>query len=109
VTPPYTPGFLSGISTAFSFGASHQLEKGALIKKDTALHVHVRHGTKSAISTQIRALRHILLDVVGGELEEWSKNVVQVRGNSIKFIPILNSYIMARVLCHWLSQHIVQT
>jgi hypothetical protein len=78
ITPPASYGFLSGISTAFSYGAAHRLEEGALVKKKTALHVHVRHGTKSSISTQIGALRRILLGSVDGELAAWSKDIREV-------------------------------
>ncbi|KAH8116643.1 composite domain of metallo-dependent hydrolase [Phellopilus nigrolimitatus] len=67
ITAPKHRGFLSGLSTAFGLGAAHKLEKGALVQEVAAVHVTVGHmGKTPSISTQIAALRHLLLDD-GGE------------------------------------------
>ncbi|KAI0320932.1 carbohydrate esterase family 9 protein [Amylostereum chailletii] len=54
-------GFLQGLGTLFSLGAEHKLESGAVVQKVTALHVSVGHGGRASISTQVAALRKILL------------------------------------------------
>ncbi|KAI6000811.1 hypothetical protein EDD15DRAFT_2362285 [Pisolithus albus] len=71
ITAPITPasgdnlnvGFLQGISTFLSLGAKHKLEKGAVVKRDAALHVGILHrGTGVSVSTQIATLRNLLLN-----------------------------------------------
>jgi hypothetical protein len=47
---------------SFSTGAAHKLADGAVIQEVTALHVSVGHfGIRPSISTQIAALRDLLL------------------------------------------------
>ncbi|TFK72449.1 hypothetical protein BDN72DRAFT_836217 [Pluteus cervinus] len=60
ITPPTGDGFLYGLSTAFDLGASHALEKGAIVQEEVALHVRVDLGMDSSVSTQIALLRHLL-------------------------------------------------
>lgn len=71
ITAPVTPassdgsnvGFLQGISTFFSLGAKHKLERGAIIEPDVALHVGIVHrSTGASISTQIATLRDLLFN-----------------------------------------------
>ncbi|KAI6157316.1 hypothetical protein BKA82DRAFT_4055541 [Pisolithus tinctorius] len=71
VTAPITPasgdilnvGFLEGISTHLSLGAKHKLEKGAVIKRNAALHVGILHrSTGVSVSTQIATLRNLLFN-----------------------------------------------
>lgn len=77
MTAPVHRGFYGGLSVAFSLGASHKLEKGALIQPITAVHVSVRHTDKS-VSTQIAALRRLLQGPHEGEAGKWFEKVTQV-------------------------------
>lgn len=62
ITAPTHYGFFGGLGASFSLGAAHKLEFGAVLQETTALHVTVRHfGSKPSISTQIAALRRMLL------------------------------------------------
>ncbi|KAH9048372.1 carbohydrate esterase family 9 protein [Lactarius hengduanensis] len=62
IVAPVHSGFYSGLGTAFSTGAAHKLEDGAVVQEVTALHVSVGHfGRKPSVSTQIAALRGLLL------------------------------------------------
>lgn len=78
VVSPKSSGFLSGLGVAFSVGAAHGLESGAIQKPITALHVAITHASSVSISTQIAALRRLLLDKAPGELGERAKAVVNV-------------------------------
>ena len=62
VTYPSHQGFYSGLGTTFYLAATHKLEQGAVIQEVTGVHVSVRHFLKLSISTQIAALRKLLLD-----------------------------------------------
>lgn len=68
ITPPTSQGLVAGLSTVFSTGAAHALEEGAVIQDIAALHVAIGHsGSRSpSVSTQIAALRHLLLDAASG-------------------------------------------
>lgn len=80
VTPPVSSGHFAGLSVGFNPGASHGLEKGAIIQEVAALHVSVGHlgGARPSISTQIAALRNMLLHPDDGERGQWLKLVLQV-------------------------------
>jgi hypothetical protein len=53
----------------FSTGAAHKLESGAVIQDVAALHVQIRHSNIApSVSTQIAALRNILLDDEGDNM-----------------------------------------
>ncbi|KAF7428612.1 hypothetical protein PC9H_007839 [Pleurotus ostreatus] len=77
VVSPLSSGFLSGLGVAFSVGASHALESGAIQKPITALHVAITHASSVSVSTQIAALRRLLLGKAPGELGERAKAVVR--------------------------------
>jgi len=47
---------------AFSTGARHGLEHGAVVRPVTALHVHVGPARGVSVSTQIAALRKLLIE-----------------------------------------------
>lgn len=64
ISAPVSYGFLAGLGVAFSTGARHKLEEGAVVRPVTALHVHVGPGQGASVSTQIAALRRLL---IGGE------------------------------------------
>ncbi|GJE95451.1 carbohydrate esterase family 9 protein [Phanerochaete sordida] len=76
VVAPKAAGFFAGVSTAFSTGALHSLEKGAILQKDAALHVSIFHGGFPGVSTQIAALRRLLKGHGKGALGDWFERVV---------------------------------
>ncbi|KAL1759392.1 hypothetical protein FB107DRAFT_205135 [Schizophyllum commune] len=76
VVAPTSYGFLSGLSTAFSTGAAHKLESGAVVKPITALHVAISLGSSTSVSTQIAALRKLLLGGGEGEVALAFRDVV---------------------------------
>ncbi|KAK7470191.1 hypothetical protein VKT23_001629 [Stygiomarasmius scandens] len=61
ITPPSSSGFLSGLSTVFSTGSSHALERGAVLKPVTALHVGISMNGEKSVATQVGVLRRMLL------------------------------------------------
>ena len=81
MSAPSYRGFYGGLSVAFSLGASHKLQKGALIQRITALHVTIRHMKSISVSTQISALRRVLSGPHKGEAGIWFEKVVKVRIN----------------------------
>ncbi|KAG6872404.1 hypothetical protein C0995_009994 [Termitomyces sp. Mi166 len=60
ISVPISNGFLAGLSTAFDTGASHALERGAVVKEETALHVMLNQLLDVSVSTQAAALRRLL-------------------------------------------------
>ncbi|KAI0766557.1 composite domain of metallo-dependent hydrolase [Irpex lacteus] len=75
IVAPKSAGFLAGLSTVFATGANHQLEKGALIQETAAVHVGLHYGAGPSVSTQIAALRSLLLGQGKGHLARWFKKV----------------------------------
>ncbi|KAF9069767.1 composite domain of metallo-dependent hydrolase [Rhodocollybia butyracea] len=59
--PEHGSLFFFGLGTCFSTGAMHKLEPGALPQAVTALHTVVTSNTVASVSTQIAALRRLLL------------------------------------------------
>jgi hypothetical protein len=85
-------GFLAGLGTAFSVSATNKLERGAVKQEVTALHIAIHAGSSVGVSTQIAALRRLLLDEQIGELGEWFTKVAKVSNrNSIWFSPPTHS------------------
>ncbi|KZS92638.1 carbohydrate esterase family 9 protein [Sistotremastrum niveocremeum HHB9708] len=90
ITAPAHEGFLAGLSTYFSVGASHRFEKGAVLEDIVAVHVALGHygrmpyDTKSSISTQIGSLRYLLTGNGVGEIGKcfsrvlWGENTLVV-------------------------------
>lgn len=84
ITPPGVPvvekTFLRGLGVAFSLGANHKLEEGAVVKDITAVHVSINHspGGQPSVSTQIAVLRRLLLKPSDGELGLWFGKVTVV-------------------------------
>lgn len=76
ISAPVTDGFLAGLSVAFSTGARHKLEDGAVVRAVTALHVHVGPTRGASVSTQIATLRRLLTE--GTKRGEF-RRVAQVR------------------------------
>jgi len=75
ITAPSHRRFYAGLSTSFSTGAQHKLAEGAVIQDVTALHVSVRHFGAPSISTQIAALRRLLLEPGSGADGKWFRDV----------------------------------
>lgn len=72
-------GFLAGLSTAFVSGAAHKLERGAVVQDVVALHVAIGPYGIPSVSTQVAALRHILISSgETGELYHWVGKVREV-------------------------------
>lgn len=71
---------IAGLSVAFSNGAAHALEGGAIVKDITALHVDISASNKRqpSVSTQIGLLRTILLSNDESKVTSWFKKVVEV-------------------------------
>ncbi|KAI0690094.1 carbohydrate esterase family 9 protein [Cytidiella melzeri] len=77
IVSPKSAGFLSGLSTVFATGAKHRLEKGALIAETAGVHIGIHHGVGPSVSTQIAALRNLLLGHGQSHLGQWFKNVAE--------------------------------
>ncbi|KAG6911114.1 hypothetical protein DXG01_003854 [Tephrocybe rancida] len=77
ITSPTHNNFYSGLGVAFSLGAAHGLEAGAVIQDVTGLHVSVRHFKKPSVSTQIATLRRLLLGSHDGASGHWFRKVVE--------------------------------
>ncbi|KAH8080280.1 composite domain of metallo-dependent hydrolase [Cristinia sonorae] len=76
--PQITSGILAGLSVAFSTGAEHKLKEGALVQDIVALHVSIHHSGVPSISTQIGALRNLLLgNGHHGHITVWADKVVK--------------------------------
>ncbi|KAL1742134.1 hypothetical protein HDZ31DRAFT_66247 [Schizophyllum fasciatum] len=65
ISAPESSGLISGFSAAFSTGASGKLERAAVMKDAVALHARVSMSSATSISTQIAALRKLLLPPSG--------------------------------------------
>ncbi|GLB37488.1 putative carbohydrate esterase family 9 protein [Lyophyllum shimeji] len=95
IVAPVSDGFLSGLSTAFSTGAAHKLAKGAVVQEVAALHVAV--GSSSAsISTQIAALRRLLLGNGEGDLAQRFRDVTQ--GKLPLVVQVHSADVMASII-----------
>ena len=79
IVAPQTRGFLAGLSTAFSTGTRHKLEKGALVQEAGAVHVAIHPVGSPSVSTQIAALRHLLLGETSGDVKVWFGKIKKVR------------------------------
>lgn len=79
VVAPTSDGFLLGISAAFSTAAKHKLQTGAIIQEAATVHVSIHPGRTSSVSTQIAALRHLLLKQTDGELGKAFERIRKVR------------------------------
>ncbi|KAL1952082.1 hypothetical protein VTO73DRAFT_1231 [Trametes versicolor] len=77
IVAPQSTGFLTGLSTAFSTVAHHKLETGAIVQEIGALHVSIHPVGIPSVSTQIAALRHLLLGETTGEVKYWLRKVKQ--------------------------------
>ena len=71
IVSPQSNGFLSGLNAAFSLATPHKLARGAIVQHAGAVHVSIHLGSTQSVSTQIAALRHLLLKQTDGDLGEW--------------------------------------
>jgi hypothetical protein len=78
ISAPLHNGFLGGLSTAFSLGAAHKLEEGAIKREIVALHITLGHGFTPSVSTEIAALRTLILHPPNGEAEYWIRQLTKV-------------------------------
>ena len=91
---PLSTGFFKGLGVSYSLGALHKLDRGAIVQKITAIHVNIGHLGVPSISTQVAALRKLLLgripeddDVQDPETANVLLQVAHVR--CLLFIPFL--------------------
>lgn len=98
IVAPSSWGFLSGLSTAFNTGVAHKLKKGAVVQDVTALHVAVGSATAST-STQIAALRRLLLGNGQGDLASQFSEVTQVCNKLYQPIKDKNADKLHRETC----------
>ncbi|KAL1686090.1 hypothetical protein GGG16DRAFT_118255 [Schizophyllum commune] len=76
ITAPESSSLIAGFSAAFSTGAEGKLEKGAIVKDAVALHVRISMSGSTSVSTQIAALRKLLLPPAG-KGNDFAASVVQ--------------------------------
>lgn len=78
IVAPASGGFLSGVSTAFSLAAPHKLADGAIVQESGAVHVAIHPMGVPSVSTQIAALRRLLLHSSEGDAGVWFDKVKNV-------------------------------
>jgi hypothetical protein len=76
--PRHYTGMIGGLGVAFSTGAAHKLEDGAVLREATALHVTVDMSSSLSVSTQVATLRRLLMGHGTGEVGEHFKAVTKV-------------------------------
>ncbi|KAH7908470.1 hypothetical protein BJ138DRAFT_352435 [Hygrophoropsis aurantiaca] len=97
ITSPISDGLLGGLSTHISLSSKHKLEHDAVLQEVTAVHVAVGHSVNGAsISTQIAALRNLLLGPRQGERGQWFKAVY--KGEIPLVIEAKNADVIATLL-----------
>ncbi|KIJ61513.1 hypothetical protein HYDPIDRAFT_31124 [Hydnomerulius pinastri MD-312] len=96
VTAPISEGLLAGLATHFSLGAKHQLEREAVLQDVTAVHVAIQHSGGASVSTQIAALRRLLLGPHVGERGTWFEAVTN--GKLPLVVNVKNADIIATLL-----------
>ncbi|KAJ7026167.1 carbohydrate esterase family 9 protein [Mycena alexandri] len=99
IAAPASLGFLSGLSAVFSTSAPHKLANGALIQEVAALHVALSLGSPISVSTQIAALRGLLLGTAAtssGDIKRRFADVVA--GNLPLVVAVESADIIASLL-----------
>ncbi|KAJ7180288.1 hypothetical protein C8R43DRAFT_396005 [Mycena crocata] len=95
---------IAGVSTTFSTGSSHAMERGAIVQRFSAVHVVIRRAdpfsknSRSSVSTQIAGLRRLLYGWENQETETgiWFKKAAE--GVVPLVIHVENADIMATLL-----------
>jgi len=80
---------VGGLSVTFRLGTAGSLEKGAIVKKITALHVAVERIQPASVSTQIEILRRLLLAEGDSEASRWFVKAAKVRFHLREFVVML--------------------
>ncbi|KAJ7454753.1 carbohydrate esterase family 9 protein [Mycena latifolia] len=76
IVAPTSDGVVGGLGVAFSLGAAHKLERGAVLQEVTGVHMEVLQSLSSpSVSTQIALLRRLLLRPVDGPSKVWFDKV----------------------------------
>ncbi|KAI0371545.1 composite domain of metallo-dependent hydrolase [Pilatotrama ljubarskyi] len=97
--------FMGGLSATFRTGAPHALDRTAIIKPITALHVSIGrappasyHSETASLSTQIATLRHLLLEGEDPRTQtgEWFKKAAD--GTIPLVIDVSSADIMATLI-----------
>ncbi|KAI0825194.1 carbohydrate esterase family 9 protein [Trametes gibbosa] len=98
IVAPQSSGFLAGLNAAFSTGARHKLEPGALVQEVGGLHVAIHPVGTPSVSTQIAALRRLLLGGASatGELKRFVANVQ--RGDAPLVVSVESADAIASVV-----------
>ena len=79
IVAPNSGGFLAGLNTAFATGAKHKLDDGAVVQSAGAVHISIHPAGTPSVSTQIAALRHLLLNQTEGESGMWFEKIRKVQ------------------------------
>ncbi|RPD56487.1 composite domain of metallo-dependent hydrolase [Lentinus tigrinus ALCF2SS1-7] len=96
IVAPNTGGFLVGLNTAFATGAKHKLDDGAIVQSAGAVHVSIHPAGTPSVSTQIAALRYLLLNQTEGEAGKWFEKIR--KGESPLVINAENADIIATLI-----------
>ncbi|KAI0354145.1 composite domain of metallo-dependent hydrolase [Trametes cingulata] len=96
VVAPLGGGILSGVSTAFALAAPHKLDDSAIIQATGGVHIAVHPVGVPSVSTQIAALRRLLLDPPEGETGHWFEKVQD--GDVPLVIEVESADIMATLI-----------
>ncbi|KAJ7164020.1 carbohydrate esterase family 9 protein [Mycena crocata] len=76
IVAPTMRGVFGGLGVAFSLGAAHKLERGAVLQEVTAVHMRVMQSLSGpSVSTQIVLLRRLLLSPPNGSSKMWFQKV----------------------------------
>ncbi|KAI0690099.1 hypothetical protein BC835DRAFT_1281669 [Cytidiella melzeri] len=95
IVAPLHSSFIGGLSTAFALGSENKLEEGAVVREVVAMHVTLAHGDVPSVSTEIAALRRLILRPPSGEAEYWIHKLTQgeiplvVRTNNADIIAVV--------------------
>lgn len=99
----YGDNMIAGVSATFRTGASHAMERGAVLQDATALHIIMGRShplfpkKRPSVSSQIATLRRLLYGWESNEREtgEWFKKAAEVRSARIPVAE--DSQILGRV------------
>ncbi|KAF5371159.1 hypothetical protein D9758_004121 [Tetrapyrgos nigripes] len=96
ITSPQSFGILAGLSAAFSTGASNRLAQGAVLQEVSALHMGLTIGSSVSVSTEITALRKLLLGGTTGDLGSEIEKIVN--GTIPLVVTVHSADIMASLI-----------
>ncbi|KAF9450406.1 carbohydrate esterase family 9 protein [Macrolepiota fuliginosa MF-IS2] len=96
ITAPSHKAFVGGLGVSFSLGALNKLEKNAMIQEITGLHVSIGHFSRPSVSSQVAALRRLLLGPAIGAMGSYFEKVKH--GSIPLIVEAHNSDIIATLL-----------